>query len=274
MLYNHLSVMVPNRGCNKNCEYCYQRMKPNNYQDEELFQRNLPKMENFARTNGITSISLTGSGEPLLYPQMIIQLCDTFSNFPLELQTNAIKLDSLTAKLLFEHGLDTISVKIDHMKSVKNFYNVFQYIHHELGMTIRLNINLINEMYRFGLDDYIDLCRENFAQQLTFHCIGVPLSAGDTDLGIMTRNWIVTHVDDMEMEEFIKNVSIQLISAGEPVRAIPYDTELYMYKGISVTILDFHENYIDDENECNSFVYHEDGHLSTSWQSSAYGRLF
>lgn len=274
MQFRHLSVLLPNRGCDKNCEYCYSKMKPNPVQDEHLYLRNLPKATAFAERIGVTSVGITGCGEPLLSEDILLKVCDAFSAFPLELQTNALKLDFRKARQLSDHGLDVFSVHIDSMKSAKQFYNLFQFIRHELGLTIRLNIQLIEDMYRYDLDNYVDLCRENFAEQLTFHRIGVPESADQTELGIMTRNWIVSNIDDGQVEEFVKNASIQLMAAGEPVRGIAYDNELYMYKGIPVTLFGFLEEYIDEENDSSGFIYHEDGHLSTSWRNSAYGRIF
>ena len=82
MKANNLSISIPNRGCDKNCPYCVSKMTGHVEFNENLFYRNLPKVFQFSQMAQISSVSLTGKGEPMLNFDAIKIVLETFRKFP------------------------------------------------------------------------------------------------------------------------------------------------------------------------------------------------
>ncbi len=70
---------------------------------------------------------------------------------------------------------------------------------------------------------------------------------------------------DMYIQELAKNGQFQY--------KLPYGAMLYMYDDISVTYFNYCIQDNHNENDVRSLIFHEDGHLSTSWYGSNYGRI-
>ena len=118
MKANNLSISIPNRGCDKNCPYCVSKMTGHVEFNETLFYRNLLKVFQFSQMAQISSVSLTGKGEPMLNFDAIKIVLETFRKFPIELQTNGIRLKNqpVLIKKLFNYGLDIVAFSFDRIK--------------------------------------------------------------------------------------------------------------------------------------------------------------
>jgi organic radical activating enzyme len=101
MRANNLSISVPNKGCNKNCEYCVSKMTGMRPFNEELWKNNFPKVSRIAKSAQVTSVSITGKGEPLLHECLnyIRRICTELFDFPLEIQTNGVILNTWAKSL-------------------------------------------------------------------------------------------------------------------------------------------------------------------------------
>ena len=88
MKANNLSISIPNKGCNKSCPYCVSKIAPNVENNEKLFIKNIHKVKKMADITGVTSVSITGKGEPTLNMSNVYDVLHTLTEYVTELQTN------------------------------------------------------------------------------------------------------------------------------------------------------------------------------------------
>ena len=69
MKANNISISIPNKGCRKNCSYCVSKMTGYMKTDKELFINNRHKARRLAEMSEVSSVSITGKGEPSLIYQ-------------------------------------------------------------------------------------------------------------------------------------------------------------------------------------------------------------
>ena len=97
MKISTLTVIVGTTACNAKCPYCVSKMTPACGVDTpcEPNYRNFGIACRFARDAGVSTVLLTGKGEPTLSPDSVTYYVDRShdSGFPfIELQTNGIRL--------------------------------------------------------------------------------------------------------------------------------------------------------------------------------------
>jgi len=95
MKISTMSVVVGTRACNASCPFCVSKMTPRMAElpaTTDIPVRNLRKSLLFAERSGVSTILLTGKGEPTLYPDQVdFYLREIARNgrFPfVEMQTN------------------------------------------------------------------------------------------------------------------------------------------------------------------------------------------
>ena len=74
MLIQTLSIICGTRACNARCPYCVSKMTPSQgvgLEDYEPNWRNFEIANRYARDNGVSTILITGKGEPTLYPDQV-----------------------------------------------------------------------------------------------------------------------------------------------------------------------------------------------------------
>lgn len=111
---NNISVCVPDNGCNKKCPYCISMMTGKSSHDSKTWYRNIQKVGKLAEIAGVTSILITGKGEPILNEvheeSFICKVCNIFKGYPIELQTNGIYLAKELGKLPSLKGGASVSI--------------------------------------------------------------------------------------------------------------------------------------------------------------------
>ena len=99
------SVVVGGAKCNAKCPYCVSKLTgcmdgvKEDQKPMEINKRNFHKACNFAKQSGVSTVLLTGKGEPLIYHQHITRYLEMIENwqFPfVELQTNGILLKPIS----------------------------------------------------------------------------------------------------------------------------------------------------------------------------------
>ncbi len=91
MKFQTLSVVVGNAACNARCPFCVSKMTGLEQVSGRpaLNVRNMRKAIALAKTGGVTTVIITGKGEPLLYPAEVLEVAYKCQDFPfVELQTN------------------------------------------------------------------------------------------------------------------------------------------------------------------------------------------
>ncbi|KKT83514.1 MAG: hypothetical protein UW80_C0012G0005 [Microgenomates group bacterium GW2011_GWC1_44_9] len=163
------TVVSGNAACNAACPFCVSKMtgiKTLGFKPTIVNWHNFDKACRIAQLNGITTVLLTGKGEPTLFPD---QLTDYFKHlqkydFPiLELQTNAILFDEQEERYdkylrdWYELGLSIISISIVHYDPELNRQNytpakktypdlgkVIEKLH-QIGYSVRFSVILIKD---------------------------------------------------------------------------------------------------------------------------------
>ncbi|MFW6014811.1 MAG: radical SAM protein [bacterium] len=277
MKANNLSICIPNYGCNKNCPYCISKMTGYVDKNVDLFYRNLQKVKSIADRSNVNSISFTSKGEILYHYRSIdilTELIEYFSsNFALELQTNGTKLNENIIKELHNKGLDTIAISIDNHNDFYNYSDIIS-LAKQFGFTIRTTVNLLPNIYKHSPLVFFKFCLEHNVDQISFRNISVPTNyKSDSTEADKTINWIEKNINNQEVEEFIYDYKNLINKNGNEVMKLPYGAVIYDVFGISTTYFDYCIQDQSNGEDIRSLIYHEDGHLSTTWYGSHVGRI-
>jgi len=276
MKANSLSISLPYAGCNKNCPYCVSKMTgiPDNKEnDYHFFLKNIEKAKTIADHADVSSVLLTGKGEPLLCQEAIHDVCKVFKNYPIEIQTNGILLEE-SIGFISQNYIDTIAVSIDSMEQLVSLKSCFEE-YSKLNINIRITVNLVNKITKnYYIREFIKFCEEAHVSQLSFRCITAPDFAVNTEEGIKARKWIRENVDPYLESSFLLAFNNIISAEGIFIRELSFGSKIYMINGISCVSFEKCIQENSKESDIRSLIYWEDGHLSTSWLGSNYGRIF
>jgi molybdenum cofactor biosynthesis enzyme MoaA len=263
----NLTISVPNLGCDKNCPYCVSRMTGYVDNDYPRMLRNFTKVIHVARAAEVTSVLFTGKGEPMLAYRELIELAGRFSFWPLELQTNGIKLadgdDSLLTGL-YDAGFDVVAVSIDHSSELEADRRLFARIR-GAGLTARVTVNVTDLLGEVTFESLLSYCRENAVSQLTLRRIVTPENPKDEK----TAGWIAEHVDDNDYRSLMEQARLHVTRHGKLIRTLNHGVEVYDCDGVSFSYSDYCIQERNLGSNIRSLIFLEDGHLYTSWNSRA-----
>lgn len=276
MKANNLSIAIPNKGCDKLCHYCVSNMTGFTDANEELFEINLKKAKKMADTAGVTSVSITGKGEPTLNMNMVKRICEHFQEHPIEIQTNGLRLaQSLDGvDQLCMAGVDIFALSMDKLSDFEDMKSVIERVHY-MGRTVRVTMNVTDMLphpKNFGFMNYMLKCGEYNADQFSFRQITIPYGTDET----ATHIWIRQHAENNTYYEHLiaQFNDIQEREYKYPlIRILSYGAKLYDVGGISFTYFDYCIQDSAGIDDIRSLIYQEDGHMYTSWASKA-SRLF
>jgi len=277
MKANNLSISIPNYGCNKNCPYCISKMTGYSNKNLEMFQRNLTKVFNISNRYNVNSISFTSKGEILASQKSIdifLSMLNRFSSyFVCELQTNGIELSRKNINYFYELGLDTIAISIDNFDDISKFDSVFKIIN-DKGMTTRITVNLTEDTYNHRPVDYFDICKKYEIDQISFRSVTISNNMHTFDnKALKTREWIKNNIDEEKATHFLNQYYDFLDIYGQKIRDLPYGSTIFNVDGISFTYFDYCIQDRNNNDNIRSLIYHEDGHMSTTWYGSNIGRI-
>ena len=275
MRAQNLSVCVPDSGCDKNCPYCVSEMTGSLPADRELMQRNLPKVLNLARNASVSSVLLTGKGEPCRDLDDVVWLLDAFGHLPVELQTNGLRLvrrferDPAAGDLerLRQRGLNVLAFSLDALDQFTRYTPLFGRAG-ELGLVVRVTFNLTDRIPAdTGLQAFLDACGSAGVHQFSLRQVTVPNDVAlETPEAQATAAWIREHVDPDMYQRLVAD-----LLAREPrlIRRLPYGAVVYDLQGIAVSHFDYCVQDEHGPDDIRSLIFAEDGHLYTAWNSPA-----
>jgi len=241
----------------------------------ELMQANLPKVLNLARMAGVSSVLLTGKGEPCRDLDDAIWLLDAFAHLPVELQTNGLRLirrferDPGVGDLerLSQRGLNVLAFSLDGLEQFGRMAPLFARAV-ELGLVVRVTFNLTDRLPQdTGLDAFLDACRSSGVQQFSLRQVTVPNDVAlSTPEAVQTAAWIREHVDPALYTRLVED-----LTARKPrlIRRLPYGAVVYDLAGIAVSHFDYCVQDDHGPDDIRSLIFQEDGHLYTAWNAPA-----
>lgn len=266
-----LSICVPNTGCTRNCPYCISKITGDIKFDKRFFT-NLKngKLENFARSADVSTILLTGKGEPLKSILSLQRILDSFvEKYPLELQTNGDLIDDSHFKNL--QAIDTVAISIDSIMRIMTLKYEIDFLK-KLGKTVRITY-LLRFPYEWDTPENtvqksINDCKELGVDQLTFRRITYPehITKNTNTTPIL---WIDKYVPLDVSSEWYKRVNKYIVENGTVIRKLNFGTTVYDIDDISITAFDFCIQEESTQDDIRTLIYQEDGHLYTSWNSKA-----
>lgn len=273
------SIIVGGKECNASCPYCVSRMT--GYEGMTSIETRWDRFTracNYARINDVSTIILTGKGEPTLYPKEISEFLKELQKFEfpfIELQTNGLTLcgdnydDYL--KEWRELGLSTISLSIVHFDQKKNseifcpareHYDIGKLVKklHEFGFTVRLSCLLMREYIDSSekVKELIGLAKDCSVEQLSLR----ELALSDRSQCEETYDWSkghkLTKEELLPIKEYIK-------SHGVKVLTLMHGGEVYDVNGQNVCITNALTKD-ESKGELRQIIFFPDGHLRYDWQ--------
>ena len=232
---------------------------------------NLPKVQTMARLGQVSSVMLTGKGEPCLNFKDVLLFCDHFREFPLEIQTNGIWLSNhiLEVPVLQEHGMNVIAISVDDSGSAP--IEKLSKAIHDWGMLLRMTFNVTNghKFRELSFQSLLEYCLKWGVDQLTLRKIIAPNYTEETE----QTEWIKENIDSLLYPRLIGELKTACIKNGHHIRALPYGAEIYDIQGIAVSYSNYCIQDDNDTEDIRSLIFMENGHVYTSWNSEA-SKLF
>jgi len=274
-----LSIVVGTNACNCSCPYCVSKMtfSENKPEIEEVNWRNFSKALEFAKTSGVSTVLLTGKGEPTLYPQLITRYLKEIKKykFPfVELQTNGVELvknDIQIGQLLndwWHLGLTTIGVSCVHFSWLKNkeifgenypdLPFLIQRLHEDKFM-IRLCCMLLNGhiCQVSDVNELLKFCLEHEVDQLTIRPIAVPDKSENEDIYRWTEEHKLQNGSWTNIQKHIETYGKLLLELG-------YGAKVFDMNGQNICLSNCLTEPIGER--IRQLILHPNGRLNFSWQ--------
>ena len=241
---------------------------------------NFDKACRLSQINNVSTVLLTGKGEPLLYPDQVTEFLKRMKKFDfpiIEIQTNGLvfgrdwKKYEPYLKEWRELGLNTIAISVVHYKDSKNkeiYTQNEEYIDledvikklHEVGYSVRLScimlkgyIDSVEEVKNF-----IEKAKQWGVEQLTIRSVTVPKKSENKKVYDWTKNKIVTKGQILDISEFLEK-------NGNKLMTLDHGGIVYDFEGQNICISDCLTIKPSTE-DLRQLIFFPDGHLRYDWQ--------
>ena len=278
MKAQNLTVSIPYKGCDKNCPYCISKITWSPEVNSPMIFRNLPKVVKLAETANVTSVLLTGKGEPFLNMSDMRIVAEVFTRakFPIEIQTNGVWLNkelhssevnrqSAMSKIR-EMGINVIAFSIDKLHQLDQYSDTFDILRSN-GVIIRICLNL-TKMIGYSpnvLAEVLERINKSAVRQILFRNITIVHGASEET---PTAKWITENTSIDDYHRMVGSFRFRL--QGRVIRILPETgTEIYDVDGVSVCFSDYCIQQTNKSDDIRSLIFHQDGHVYTSWDSPA-----
>ena len=277
------SIVAGSAACNARCPFCVSRMTPAHElttREPAVNWRNFGIACRFAKDHRVSTVLITGKGEPTLFPAQIGSYLDQLAPyaFPfVELQTNGIALatkDELLeqARGWYQKGLTLIALSVVHHEAERNrrIYQPHAKRHfelaelvdklHQVGIAVRLSVTLVREAVDdvAALESMAAFCRAQGVEQLTLRPVEMPASSRDPQ----AAEWIAANKPPAEVVETLRD---HLDHVGTRLMELVHGAVVYDLGGQNICLSNCLT--IDPQNEqIRQLIFFPDGHLRYDWQ--------
>jgi molybdenum cofactor biosynthesis enzyme MoaA len=301
MQISTMSVVVGSAACNARCPFCVSKMTPANgvtIKADQIDYGNWHAACRLAQVAGVTTVLITGKGEPTLFPAQVTEVLTKLKpyDFPIiEMQTNGIPLtkdtiarsDNRMPEVLlpteevlrrwYDLGLRTIAISNVGYNPAKN-HEIYlpykdEYIDlaaliarlHKIGFGVRLATVLIKGGVDSpeAVDKLLEYAREHKVEQLKLCPVTKPGEAhneeGNVALGWIKENYVTP-------EQLLK-ITQWVQSNGHFVRDLGHNAKVYDVRGQNICL----SNCLTvdpDPNAMRQIIYFPDGRVRDSWEFS------
>lgn len=278
------SVVVGGKKCNATCPYCVSKMTGKEECTEEINERNFHKACEFAQMSGVSTVLLTGKGEPTLYMSHIsryLELINKYS-FPfIELQTNGIDLKEHphAMKPWYDKGLTIVSLSCVHWDTEKNkeilgknFVALEENIKllHSYGFSVRVSCVMLNGRIDsiHQIKTFIDMCKSWEVEQFTIRPVSNDVKINEADIFNNTKkyeiyNWIKEReIDNNRIYDIDKFFNTDKDSTL--LLELAHGAKVYDYCGQNISINSC-LTHSPNPDEVRQLIFFPDGKLRYSW---------
>lgn len=269
MQAQNLTISIPNKGCDKNCPYCISKITEPVETNYALMIRNTKKVIHVAEAAQVSSVLITGKGEPFLAYEILITFVCQFQNFPVEVQTDGKWLfdksfdDTRILRELSEYGVNTIAISMDNLFDIYKWKGFYKKIR-SAGMLVRVCVNLTDMIDpKLTFKVFMEEIKTFAIDQVLVRRISYPSSAKANEY----TEWIDQHTDDGRYDQMYG--AMKAMEEATLIRILPHGAEVYDVDGIAVSFSDYCVQEANNTRDIRSLIFQEDGHLYTSWSSKA-----
>lgn len=277
------SIIAGSEACNAKCPYCVSKMTPSNgmsLKQPEVNWRNFEKACTFADKSGVTTVLITGKGEPTLFPEQITEYLSRLEkhDFPfVELQTNGIILEQQREKYKkhlkewYKKGLTTIAISAVDYNSDKNkeiFTQDKPYMDlgklvdflHEMKFSVRLSLVLLDGYMdnRSKLEKLIQFAKDKEIEQLTIRPVSRPGKSKNDKVAC----WVDKHY---LKEKQLQGIKSYLEENGTHLFELPHGAIVYDVDGQNVCLTNCLTRDTDPD-KLRQLIFFPDGHLRYDWE--------
>ena len=276
-----MSMVVGTDACNAKCPFCVSKMTGTECMPTDgyfLFGRNFQKAKDLALKNNVTTVLITGKGEPTLYPKQISECAFALREFPfIELQTNGIVLENWryedNPKILeswYMNGMTTISLSIVHYLKDRNaeilggqHYNMNRLVTYlqSFGFLVRINCTMINGYIGSvaTVKDMIRWCQEAKVDQLTLRPMTVPPISQNEEVSM----WANSHNRRLNWETQ-KKIHEYISVNGNKLMTLPHGAEVFAFGDMTVCLSDC-LTLAPDKDEIRQLIVYPNGRVAYDW---------
>ncbi len=281
------SIVTGTTACDGCCPYCVSKMTPTQgvgavpTEIDWKIWRNFEKACQFAKDSGVSTVLLTGKGEPLLFLGQITDYLRKLQkyNFPfIELQTNGMRLFQEfqkekkykeCLKYWYGMGLNTIAVSIVHYDNREN-QKIFQpkgpyldlagliaYLH-----SLKFSVRLSCIIFKGGIDNVgelkalIGFAKEHRVEQLSIRPVSAPEESGNPEVA----QWVAEHrLGDLSpLANFLREKGTKLME-------LVHGATIYDVDGQNICLTSA-LTISSSQEEVRQLIFFPDGHLRYDWQ--------
>jgi molybdenum cofactor biosynthesis enzyme MoaA len=278
------TIVAGSEACNAHCPYCVSRMTPAYDLGKSLPAVNWRNFRigcQFARNSGVSTVLITGKGEPTLFPDRITEYLRELKpfGFPFqELQTNGIAIAygrPVQEKHLqdwHDNGLTLIAISIVHWRKERNqeiylpegpeYFDLPALIErfHATGFSVRLSCIMAKGYIDSpeGIDELVQFARQHRVEQLTVCPVNKPQQSSDTE----AAKWVREHA---LAKETIVKMRKHLDAKGARLMELAHGAIVYDSGGQNVCLSCCLSINPGGEN-IRQLIFFPDGHLRYDWQ--------
>lgn len=280
------SIIAGSEACNARCPFCISKMTVDNdvsLKEPKINWRNFHKACLLAKQSGVTTVMLTGKGEPTLFPNQITHFLSYLKQFEfpiIEMQSNGIKIAEESEKYKehlknwYELGMTTIAISIVHYESEynrevylpykKEYINLRKLIEnlHENGFSVRLTCIAANGFIDSSLKVYnlLNFAKENKVEQVTI----TPVNKPEKEYSHNEEAWQWTNKHHLTEEQLVE-ITDWIETEGVHIMTLPHGAKVFDVLGQNLC---FNSCLTVDSSSDNlrNLIFFPDGHLRYYWQ--------
>lgn len=280
------SIVAGTAACNAACPYCISKMtgiKEIGVEEPKINWRNFKKACRLAQIHDVSTVLITGKGEPTLYPDQLVRFLTEMEPFEfpiIELQTNGLVFG--TDYRRYKHylkewylkGLTTIAISVVHYDPQKNkeiytpnkeYPDLEKIINrlHKDGYSVRLSVTMVRGFIDTP-EKTAKLCqrgKEWGVEQITVRpvrTVSEEERAENPDVYRWTKKHSLGEKDIRKIHEYLEANAHKLMTLAHG--AIVYDLD-----GQNICLSDALTIRPETE-DIRSLIFFPDGHLRFDWQ--------